>query len=156
MTKRARLLTLPIVLLILVILTTASWAAMRFEFTLDGASAGTPSSAFGTAVLVLNDEMTEVTYDIRHFNLEGGETGAHFHDGTPGNPGDRLFNLPVGETKQGVWPLEGKDLGILVAGNVFVMVHSTLYPIGELRGNATLGSVPTETTTWSSLKALYR
>lgn len=156
MTTRTRWLTLPIVLLVLVVLATSAWAQMRFEFTLDGATAGTASSAFGTAVLVLNEAMTEVTYDIRHFNLEGGETGAHFHDGTPGNPGDRLFNLPIGESKQGVWPLEGNDLDILVAGNVFVMVHSSLYPIGEIRGNATLGSVPNETATWSGLKALFR
>jgi hypothetical protein len=156
MTTRARLLTLPIVLLVFLAIAAPSWAGMRFEFTLDGAAAGTPSSAFGTAVLVLNDAMTEVTYDIRHSNLEGGETGTHFHDGTPGNPGARLFNLPVGETKQGVWPLEDNDLDILVAGNVFVMVHSSLFPIGEIRGDATLQSVPVQNTTWSGVKALYR
>lgn len=131
-------------------------AGIRWEFTLDGETAGTPSSGSGTAVLVLNDDQTEVTYDIRYSGLQGPEIASHFHDGSPGTSGNRLLTLPLGAVKQGVWVLEGRDLTILLSGNVYVNVHTDTYPGGEIRGNATFGTVPAETATWAGVKALYR
>jgi hypothetical protein len=156
MTVRSRLLVAPAFLLAFLLLAAPARAEMRWEFFLDGETAGTPSSAWGTAVLVLNDEMTEVAYDIRHFSLQGGETGAHFHDGSPTGVGARLFNLEAGEIKKGVWPLEGRDLQILLGGWVYLVVHSDIYLGGEIRGDATLDTVPAEAVTWSGVKALYR
>lgn len=156
MTARTRTIIPPAALLAFMLLATTVQAEMRWEFFLDGETANTPSSAWGTAVLVLNDEMTEVTYDIRHFSLQGSETGAHFHDGSPTGLGARMYNLETGEIKQGVWPLEGRDLQILLNGWVYIVVHSQLYVGGEIRGDATLDAVPVETVTWSGVKALYR
>ena len=156
MTPRARRILSPALVLAVTLLAVPALAGMRWDFFLDGETAGTPSSAWGTASLILNDEMTEVRYDIRHFGLQGGETGAHFHDGSPGGVGARIFNLEVGEIKQGVWPLEGRDLQILLGGWVYLVVHSDLYLGGEIRGDATTGIVPVEPATWSGVKALYR
>jgi len=158
MNPRPRIPCAPLVLSFLLALLAAAPASagIRWQFLLDGESAGTPSGAWGTADLRLNDAMTEVTYDIRLFSLQGPEIASHFHNGSPGNPGDRLYTLPMGNIKQGVWVLEGRDLTILLSGYVYVNVHTDPYPGGEIRGNATLDSVPVEQVTWSGVKALFR
>ena len=142
--------------LTLILAAGAAHAEIRWEFTMDGDMAGTPSSASGTVVMVLNDEMTEVTYDIRYTGLQAPEIASHFHDGSPGTNGTRLLTLPLGAVKQGVWVMEGRDLTILLSGNVYVNVHTDSYPSGEIRGNATMDVVPVEAATWAGVKALYR
>ncbi|MCB1184984.1 CHRD domain-containing protein [bacterium] len=123
---------------------------------LDGATAGTASNGLGTATLILNDEKTAVAYDVDFQDLSGVETGAHFHYAEPGSPGPRLLTLNLGLPKIGVWELDAFDLAQLEAGLVFVMIHSDVYPGGELRGNLTSGVVASEAASWGGVKALFR
>ena len=155
--RLARTLALPAAAILLAAAAPAPAAAdLLFTATLDGPAAGTGSPAVGTAELVLNDARTEIAYDIRYENLQGTETGAHFHYGEPGAFGPRLLTLPLGTPKIGVWEVDAFDLEQLEAGLVYINVHTDLYASGEIRGDVSFAAVPDETPSWSGVKALYR
>ena len=130
-------------------------AATVYHANMDGASAGTPSQAYGTVVMTLNDEQTEVTYRIEYFELLGLEVLAHIHSGFPGETGPVLLPLPLGEVKTGVWPVGPDEVTMLNRGKIYVNVHTDLYPSGEIRGDVSFQSVPRTETSWGGIKALF-
>ncbi|HPF35726.1 MAG TPA: CHRD domain-containing protein [Candidatus Krumholzibacteria bacterium] len=135
---------------------TAALAETQFTATLDGASSGTPSPATGTAVMILNDAQTELSYTITYSGLTGTEVAAHFHNAPPGSNGPILEPLPAGEPKVGVWMVSPSDVVELMAGRVYINVHTNLYPAGEIRGNVTFDTVASEESSLSSVKTEYR
>ena len=154
--------TLRTALLVLVAAMAAGTAhgSVTFEATIDGAQMVPPtaSPATGTAVLVLNDAETEVAYSVTYSGLEGVETGAHFHNAGPGQNGGILLTLPIGTPKAGIWVVTAHDVGELYAGRVYVNIHTTLYPGGEIRGNIveSVAAAPDDGLTWGRIKALYQ
>ena len=149
--------------LALVMMPATCAAETLFEATLDALQNVPPtaSTATGTAVLILNDAETEVSYVVTYDGLDGAEQGSHFHMAPPGSNGSILHPLPVGTPKFGVWPVGTHDLADLLAGNVYINIHTNLYPGGEIRGN--LGQSTTDVileleqeATWGQIKALYR
>jgi hypothetical protein len=132
-----------------------------FVATPDGSQNVPPtgSGATGTAALVLNDAQTEVEYFITYTDIEGNETGAHFHHAPPGENGDILYALPLGTPRTGTWPVTAHDVGYLLAGEVYVSIHTDLYLPGEIRGDISHSFTDVETgtasLTWSRIKALY-
>jgi hypothetical protein len=136
-------------------------AAMGFSATLSGAAENpdvvTPATGF--AILMLNDAETEVSYHIEFSGLLAAETAAHFHGPQcdPSLNAGVVFPLPLGSPKVGVWPIEPDEVTALKNGCIYVNIHSTLVPGGEIRGNLQRDdSVPTATTTWGRLKVTYR
>jgi len=102
--------------------------------SLDGAQAGTPSTAAGWATLEIRTEINRVDYYIWYWGPLGAETQAHVHGPAPPfSSAPILVNLPVGTPKVGHFtyaePLEAALLG----GLFYVDVHTTSYPAGELR-----------------------
>jgi hypothetical protein len=141
-------------------------AETGFAAYLDGLQESPPnaSPATGTAVMVLNNAQTELTYQISFSGLVGTQTAAHFHHNDIGNPspnGAVVRGIGVGSPIAGVWkntdaePLTPFLVGELIAGRIYINVHSTVYPGGEIRGNIYLEPTPTENTTWSRVKAMY-
>ena len=128
-----------------------------FAAVIDGSQPVPPtgSPATGTALLVLNDSMDEVAYEIEFEGLLGEETSAHFHNAAPGQNGGVIFGLPLGSPKVGVWPVGPFEVDELLAGRVYVNVHSTEHPSGEIRGDIGLIETPAEQTSWGNVKALY-
>lgn len=149
--KRFTVLTFTLLLLAL-----PAAAATQFTAVLDGASSGTPSPATGTATLLLNDAQTELSYTITYSGLLGPEVAAHFHNAPPGVNGPVMEPLPAGEPKVGVWMITPAEVVELMAGRVYINVHTTFYPGGEIRGNVTFDTVPSEEQSMSALKADYR
>jgi hypothetical protein len=127
-----------------------------FYADIDGASSGTPSPGAGTATLTLNDAETEVSYVISYAGMLGTEVAAHFHNGLPGVNGPVIHGLPAGQPKAGVWPVGPTEVGLLFAGQVYVNIHTTLYPGGEIRGDIAFQTVADEAESWGSVKALFR
>jgi hypothetical protein len=115
----------------------------------------TPSPGTGTALLSLNDAETEVTYHIEFSGLLGTETAAHFHNAPPGVAGPVIFGLPMGSPKDGVWAVGVAEVAALFAGEVYVNVHSDMFPGGELRGDISVLTTPTGNSAWGAVKALY-
>jgi hypothetical protein len=132
-------------------------AELTFTAVLDGQHAVPPtdSSATGTATLVLNDARTEVRYSIQFTGLVGQETAAHFHRGKAGTIGPILYTLPLGSSKAGVWPVSEEEVADLLAGRVYILVHSDPYWTGEIRGDLELVSLATDRATWGRLKSIF-
>ncbi|MGD9546076.1 MAG: CHRD domain-containing protein [Candidatus Krumholzibacteriia bacterium] len=127
-----------------------------FQCILDGPTAGTPSSAIGYATVILNDDLTQAEYTVTYSGLEGDETGAHFHYGEAGAIGPRLLTLPPGSPKIGVWALDPEDVTLLLDGLVYINVHSSTYPSGEIRGDLALTTVDDGNGSFGRVKALFR
>lgn len=153
MTRFARNLTL---LTVFLLLATPVLAETIYTATLDGASAGTPSGATGTATLTLNDLETEISYTISYSGLMGTEVAAHFHNAAPGVSGPVMSPLPAGQPKVGTWAVGAFEVSELNAGRVYINIHTNLYPAGEIRGDIGFTAVPNEATSWGSVKALFK
>ena len=151
-TKRAL-----IVLAAVVFAAVPAAAETIFEATLDGGQLVPPgdSTAYGAAVIIMNDAQTEAHYTVAFAGLDFPQTAAHFHHALPGQNGNAILTLELGSPLAGVWMLTPEDAEALLNHAVYVNIHTEGYPSGEIRGNFDQSTVATETTTWSQLKALY-
>ena len=73
-------------------------------------------------------------------------TGAHFHTGAPGATGLIIIDLPKNNAAQdgyvspiaGVYILTPANATALLSNGIYVNLHTTAYPNGEIRGNITI------------------
>jgi Cu/Zn superoxide dismutase len=113
-----------------------------FNAVIDGTQAGTISSATGIGKFVLNDDETALTFHVTFVDLEGTETAAHIHNDAEG--GAVVKGLGLGSPKFGTWtstdpaPLNAQRIANLKAGLLYVNIHSTQDPNGEIRGQILL------------------
>jgi hypothetical protein len=110
---------------------------------------GSPAMGFGT--FILNDAKTDLHFDYTFSGLTAPSTATHFHDGPPGVaaavvrpvmadegflPGTFMGEM-IGDwtTTDALHPqLTAMLVAELEAGNIYVNVHSTVFPGGEIRG----------------------
>lgn len=94
------------------------------------------TTASGNAVLVLPYfGAQELQYSISFGGFAGAETEAHIHGpAARGEVGPILFTLPVGSPKSGSLVVTSEVLSALVGGRLYIDIHSSTYPDGELRG----------------------
>ncbi|MGI0056627.1 MAG: CHRD domain-containing protein, partial [Nitrosarchaeum sp.] len=94
----------------------------------------TPSTATGFATFSYNDATNELTYDISFGGLSSAETGAHIHEGAVGLDGPIIFTLPAASPKTGTVTLSDSQETSLLSDELYVNIHSTNFPGGEIRG----------------------
>ena len=94
------------------------------------------TTASGHAVLVLPYAgAQELQYSISFGGFAGVETAAHIHGpAARGQVGPILFTLPAGSPKSGSVAVTPEVLSALVGGQLYIDIHSSTYPDGELRG----------------------
>jgi len=106
-----------------------------FTATLTGAQEvppnSSPATGFGTFLL---DAGGMMHYNITFQGLTASETAAHFHVGPPGVSGPVIQPLPLGNPKIGMFAWDPAYTGDLLGGNIYVNIHSTVFPAGEIRG----------------------
>jgi len=100
------------------------------------------TSATGTLTGVLTNDWTEFHYAI---TIEGlTPTAAHFHNGPFDETGGvvKALDFDDGMTISGVWsssdatdPFSSEMLDELLAGRIYVNIHTSANPSGEIRGN---------------------
>jgi len=90
-----------------------------YTAVLSGPTAGTESTATGTATLTLNSAQTEVAYVVEYTGLQGIEIGAHIHNAPPGMDGTRLLLLFPGSPKVGTWAVSAFEVEELNAGRIW-------------------------------------
>ena len=114
---------------------------------------GVLSGAAGTAQVFVNLSTQDVTYRVEIFNLPSGAVGGHFHAGGPGLAGPIVVDLSPPANISNDFVLTGTvnaaalrarpEVGIrswedfvqaLTGGQVYVNIHSAVFPGGEIRG----------------------
>ena len=112
-------------------------APIKFVFTLDEAQAaggaGTNSLSSGLAICELNSASTSLNIKVTHdvaSTIDG-----HVHFGLPGVEGPIRFGFssalsPVNQN----WSLDTLNLRDLMQGELYINIHSTPFPGGEIRG----------------------
>lgn len=115
----------------------------QFVTALDGAQAGTSSTATGSGTLSYDDVTKVLDWNISFSGLSGTETFSHFHG--PAAPGDDAapqITLPLGSPKIGNAVLDATQEAQLLDQLWYVNVHSTVNPAGEIRGQLLLVPEP--------------
>jgi len=122
---------------VVLVLTGVPHAGTSLECTIDSAQNVPPNPVpgIGSGSFVLNDAQTELAYHIEFSGLLSPEVAAHFHNGGFHSNGPALFGLSLGSPKIGVWPISPTEVVELLAGRIYVNIHSEVYILGELRGN---------------------
>ena len=123
----------------------ASSNRIHFTVSLSGENSVPPvtTNATGTATLSLSEDLTELEY---HITIEGlTPTAAHFHNGAFDGTGSVVKTLDFGSsfTISGIWssndltePLTPELVIELMAGRIYLNIHTADNPTGEIRGNA--------------------
>lgn len=102
---------------------------------LDGTQAGTASSGKGTIWITFYDDSVE--YHVTIAGLQGTFSAAHFHVSPSGNV---AFPLTfTNGSAGGFWSPQEKMLD-LINGNIYINVHSSSFPGGEIRSNLKMGT----------------
>ncbi len=93
------------------------------------------STATGTATLLLSPDQTSARVALNFGGLTTPESVAHIHGpGAPGVNAPVLFPLPQGEFSDFLVSLSPGDVQNLQNGLLYINVHSTTFPNGEIRG----------------------
>ncbi len=114
----------------------AATGEVTYAATLTGgeeAPARVVTTASGTAKLTLSADKTKLIYEVKHNVADG--TAAHIHLGEAGEAGAVVFPLePFSASMTGSLTVTPADVANLEAGKLYVNVHGTTNPNGELRG----------------------
>lgn len=116
----------------------AARAELCFDAVLDGAQAGTPSLGTGVGKFVLSDDELTLTYNIVFSGLGAPESASHIHSDAEG--GGVVRSLALGSPKIGQWKSSDAQamtparVADLKAGLLYVNIHSTEFPAGEIKG----------------------
>ncbi|MBT8485545.1 MAG: CHRD domain-containing protein [Phycisphaerales bacterium] len=93
------------------------------------------STATGCAHITIDTETNTLDYRIVFSGLVGTETVAHFHG--PANIGASAgvqHTLPPGNPKVGTWTYDEALEADILEGRIYINIHSTTAPSGEIRG----------------------
>jgi hypothetical protein len=142
-------------LFVLLVSSQAQAQTINFTAALSGGNEvpGVSTGSVGVGTVSVNLATQVVTYRIDVYNMPVGTTASHFHVGAPGVAGPVVVNFTVAANISNDYAISGTasaaDLtarpanGInswedfiqaLQLGNVYMNVHSTANPGGEIRG----------------------
>jgi uncharacterized protein (DUF1800 family) len=107
------------------------------------AEGGASTTASGTASLVLSADERSVRLGVSFSGLTSSEIAAHVHGpADPGATAPPVFSLPLGTFTHVSWVLEptgglsvADQVAALRSGRMYVNVHTSRYPDGEIRGH---------------------
>jgi|GEM_PF-222650 len=116
----------------------SSTAKVFKNVTLNGAqeNPAVTTAATGSGVLVIDTESGEVSGSINTFGINA--TAAHIHTGAVGVNGPVI--IPLAQSSTGVWTvgadakLTADQVAAMRAGTLYVNVHTSANPGGEIRG----------------------
>jgi len=116
-----------------------------FVANLDGGQENPNIITNGRGLGAFHHTSGQLTLDVnvQLTNLSSEITGAHLHSGAPGVNGPVIIDLGSlrnGNRIQGLVDVTSSDLNLLSAGNVYVNVHTSDNPGGEIRGQLNIQS----------------
>lgn len=93
------------------------------------------SSGIGCGVFTVDTAAKTVSYRIVVAGLSGAETTATIRGFVGvGSTGSVQVTLPAGDLKTGVWNYNPADEPAILSGQAYVLVQSSAFPNGEVRG----------------------
>ncbi len=104
---------------------------------LDGAQETPPVSTHGRgfATFTVDTAANVLSYYVRYDSLNSGEVLAHIHGNQlHGTAAGVKVALPAGSPKVGTWNYAQADEDALLSGRMYVNVHTSTSPGGEIRG----------------------
>lgn len=113
---------------------------MPFDATLTGAQQvpAVITDARGSATLVASLDMDSIWYDVVVDGLSGPIQAAHLHNGALGTNGPVVIDIADGINGNRIsgWitTATNEDIMELLEGNLYINVHTTMNPNGEIRG----------------------
>jgi hypothetical protein len=147
-----------VILLLAFALPARAGGVMDFMATIDGAHAVPPnnSDCKGTGTFVLNAAEDALAYDIQFDPWVPDEFISHIHELNAPPPGEVILEeIAPGSHKVGSIGLTASDVIALRDGRLFVVVHTTSYMQGEVRGWI-VPATAARASTWGGIKAFYR
>jgi len=130
-----------------IVSSTSVQAQTSFVSFLNGAQeAPTPrvTPAFGNGTVMLNAERTQITINLTFQGLLAPITVAHIHDGAFGVSGPVILDirslmtlspdLTAGSILNATLNVTQAQANVLLAGNGYFNIHTSVYPGGEIRG----------------------
>lgn len=142
-------------LFVLLVSSQAQAQTVNFTAALHGGNElpGVSTGSVGTGTVSVNLTTQVVTYRIDVYNMPVGTTASHFHVGAAGVAGPVVVNFTVASGISNDFSISGTasatDLTVraanginswddfvqaLLLGNIYMNVHSTANPGGEIRG----------------------
>ena len=113
------------------------------------------STATGSGQFVLNAAETNLAINVTFSGLSAAQTAAHIHGAAPpGVNAGVVFGFPLGSPVIQNWAIPAAHVLNLKAGLLYVNVHTTAFPGGEIRGQI-LAAVPVVPNSWGRVKAMY-
>jgi Cu/Zn superoxide dismutase len=122
-----------------------------FMATLNGEQvlSNPPATGIGGGFFILTEEQNALKFYLSLNGLSAAVVSAHFHNAAAGNAGAivrTITNEFQGEVASGEWkstdsePLTAELAALLLAGGLYVDIHTAFYPEGEIRGQVLPGS----------------
>ena len=111
--------------------------SLWFTATLNGAQETPPnnSPATGRATLLLSPDEKTARLSVTFSSLSSTETDAHIHGpAAPGVSAAPVFHLPLGQISDFQITMTPSQVQDLKNGLLYLNVHSTNFPAGEIRG----------------------
>jgi hypothetical protein len=109
-----------------------SASATFFTAALDGSQEVTATTTDGTGTGAFRLDEEGLHYIVTVSGLTGAITNAHFHLGATGSSGGVEYGINStfsGNTATGVWPVTSENIGDLLAGNIYVNIHTAANPL---------------------------
>ncbi len=137
---------------------TPAQAEIVFQATMlpDYVVPASAADAYGMATLVVADDWSQAAYTLNFAGLESPETGAVLFHAAAGETGPSLMTLPLGSPLAGTFAITPEMHDALDNAALAIQVAEENYPDGCIRGNFTFVVVPTEPTSWGSVKTLFQ
>jgi hypothetical protein len=126
------------------------------SFVMSGANEVPPndSTATGDGTASLNLLTNLLTLHYEFSGLSSDQTAAHIHMAPAGMNGPVIIPLPNGSPVDGEFQLDAAQAEAFLAGNLYVNVHTTMFPGGEIRGQLAEEPGPTCPCDWNAEDAV--